>query len=200
MKLPIYQTIALDIARKIVKQDFAVGEKISGRTLLASQYSVSPETIRKAIFLLKEANVVSVSQGKELQIISAEQAFLFLTHQQEIDAAYSLKQELELLLREKDAIDLRFRKITDEIMHYSDRLKNISPFNPVEIELPTNSPLLGKSLRELDFRNTTGCLIVAIRRQTQVYIAPDPAEILQAADRIVIVGPPAAMQNIKAFL
>ena len=56
MSLPVYQTIALDLARRIINQEFSVGEKISGRTLLAGQYSVSPETIRKAIFLLKDGN------------------------------------------------------------------------------------------------------------------------------------------------
>ena len=200
MNVPIYQKIALDIARRIVNQEFAVGQKISGRTLLASQYEVSPETIRKALFLLKDANIVSVSQGKEMQITSSEQAFLFLTHQQEKASAYSLKQDLELLLREKDDIDLRFRKITTEIIHYSDRLKNITPYNPMELEIPNLSALIGKSLRELDFRNQTGCLIIAIRRQTKIYIAPDPDEILQAFDRLVLLGTPEAMQKAKAFI
>jgi K+/H+ antiporter YhaU regulatory subunit KhtT len=199
MSLPVYQTIALDLARRIINQEFSVGEKISGRTLLAGQYSVSPETIRKAIFLLKDANIVSVSQGKELQIISSEQAFLFLTHQQEIASTYSLKQELELLLQEKEDIDLRFHKITNEIMHYSDRLKNINPFNPMEIELSPQSGLIGKSLQELNFRKKTGCLIIAIRRKTQVFIAPEPAERLEELDRIVIIGSPESMQNIKTF-
>lgn len=199
MYLPVYQTIALDLARRIINQEFSVGEKISGRTLLAAQYSVSPETIRKAIFLLKDANIVSVSQGKELQIISSEQAFLFLIHQQEIASTYSLKQELELLLQEKEDIDLRFHKITNEIIHYSDRLKNINPFNPMEIELPPQSCLIGKSLQELNFRQKTGCLIIAIRRKTQVFIAPEPAERLEALDRIVIIGSPESMQNIKTF-
>lgn len=199
MSLPVYQTIALDLARRIINQEFSVGEKISGRTLLAGQYSVSPETIRKAIFLLKDANIVSVSQGKELQIISSEQAFLFLTHQQEIVSTYSLKQELELLLQEKEDIDLRFHKITNEIMHYSDRLKNINPFNPMEIELSPQSGLIGKSLQELNFRKKTGCLIIAIRRKTQVFIAPEPAERLEELDRIVIIGSPESMQNIITF-
>lgn len=57
-----YQAIAVDIAKRILNNEFAIGEKVSGRTLFASQYSVSPETIRNAISLLKEVNVVGVSQ------------------------------------------------------------------------------------------------------------------------------------------
>lgn len=76
------------------------------------------------------------------------------------------------MLKEKDSLDFRFRKITNEIMHYSDRLKNITPYNPVEITIPLNSLIIEKSLKELAFRQTTGALIIAIRRQTQVYVAP----------------------------
>ena len=84
-------------------------------------------------------------------------------------------------------------------MHYSDRLKNINPFNPMEIELSPQSGLIGKSLQELNFRKKTGCLIIAIRRKTQVFIAPEPAERLEELDRIVIIGSPESMQNIKTF-
>ena len=117
-----------------------------------------------------------------------------------MSSAYSLKQELELLLKEKDDIDLRFRKITNDIIQYSDRLKNINPFNPLEIEIPAASKIAGKSIRQLRFRQTADCLIIAIRRQTQVYVAPEPDDILQEGDRIVVIGSAAALQNIKDFI
>ena len=56
----LYYSIAVDLARRIVKREFTEGMKVSGRSLLASQYQVSPETIRKAIALLKDAGVVDV--------------------------------------------------------------------------------------------------------------------------------------------
>ena len=64
--IPVYESIAMDVAERIAAGEFAVGEKISGRTILSSQYNVSPETIRKAMGLLAQANVVAVSQGKEI--------------------------------------------------------------------------------------------------------------------------------------
>ena len=42
-------------------------------------------------------------------------------------------------------------------------------------------------------------MIIAIRRKTQVFIAPEPAERLEELDRIVIIGSPESMQNIKTF-
>jgi len=59
----IHESIAVDLAERIANGEFVIGEKISGRTLLASHYGVSSETIRKAVAFLRAANIVSVSQG-----------------------------------------------------------------------------------------------------------------------------------------
>ena len=73
-----YYSIAVDIAHRIGEEELSIGAKISGRTVLASQYQVSPETIRKAIALLREAGAVEVSRGKEIEVVSKEKAKLFL--------------------------------------------------------------------------------------------------------------------------
>ena len=80
--IPVYESIAMDVAERIAAGEFAVGEKISGRTILSSQYNVSPETIRKAMGLLAQANVVAVSQGKEIIVLSLEEAREFFQHHQ----------------------------------------------------------------------------------------------------------------------
>ncbi|WP_196593928.1 TrkA C-terminal domain-containing protein [Pectinatus sottacetonis] len=199
MHLPVYQTIAVDLATRITHNEFLVGTKISGRTLLASQYAVSPETIRKAVAMLKNANIVQVSQGKEIVVVSVERAFLFLSQQKRIDSVYSLRQELEFLLKEKEEIDTRFRKVTTEIAYYSDRLKNIQPYNPIEITINEKSSFVGQSLKSLAFREATGALVIAVRRNTEIFIAPDPDMPLWAADKLVIIGAPDKMKNITKF-
>lgn len=195
-----YQSIALDIAKRIINDEFPVGTKISGRTLLASQYSVSPETIRKAIGILKNANVVNVSQGREILILSSQQAYNLIEHHKEIISAYSLKQELEILLEQKEETDRQFRKIVTEIMRYSDRLKNLDPYNPVEIRILPTAAVVGKSLEMLDLWHTTGATVVAIRRKTEIMISPSPDTILQCDDRIVVVGSNAMLQNVFDFI
>ncbi|MBP2629762.1 MAG: TrkA-C domain protein [Firmicutes bacterium] len=195
-----YQSIALDIAKRIINDEFPVGTKISGRTLLSSQYSVSPETIRKAIGILKNANIVNVSQGKEITILSSQQAYNLIEHHKEIISAYSLKQELEMLLEKKEETDRQFRKIVTEIMRYSDRLKNLDPYNPVEIRISPNTAVVGKSLETLDLWHNTGATIVAIRRETEIMISPSPDTILQCDDRIVVVGSNAMLQNVFDFI
>ena len=51
-ELPQYQRIAYDIAVRVAAGEIPVRRKMSGRSLLASEYGVSPETIRRALKLL----------------------------------------------------------------------------------------------------------------------------------------------------
>ena len=95
----IYRSIALDIAQRIINDEFPEGTKLSGRSLLASQYNVSPETIRKAITLLKEESVVTVSQGKEISILSVQKSYNFIEHCKSSDSVYSLQKDAENLLK-----------------------------------------------------------------------------------------------------
>jgi len=198
--LAAYQSIALDIAKRILNEEFSEGTKISGRTLLASQYSVSPETIRKAVSILKEANVVAVSQGKEILVASKQQAQHFILHHQEMLVAYSLRQELELLMEKKEKNDREFNRIVNQIMHYSDRLKNLTPYNPVEIRIPVHSSIVGKALREIQLWHNTGATVVAIRRGTEIIVSPGPNAVLGTDDRIVVVGAYDVLQQVSNFV
>ena len=42
-----YLQIALDLARRIVKGELPEGSRVYGRSVMASEYNVSPETIRR---------------------------------------------------------------------------------------------------------------------------------------------------------
>ena len=75
---PVYQQIAVDIAAKIVNGKYQVGEKIKGRSTLASYYNVSPETIRKAMCILEDVGIVSVRPGVGVEITSMENSREFI--------------------------------------------------------------------------------------------------------------------------
>ena len=44
-----YLQIALDLATRIAKGELPEGSRIYGRSVMASEYNVSPETIRRAL-------------------------------------------------------------------------------------------------------------------------------------------------------
>jgi K+/H+ antiporter YhaU regulatory subunit KhtT len=187
-EMSIYQSISLDIAQRIVNGEFHVNNKISGRTLLASQYHVSPETIRKAVGLLKEESILEVSQGKEINVLSSEKAYEYINKYRYLKSVYSLKQDLELLLKEKKAIDHKFEEVLGEIIIYSDRLRNLRPYNPIEVTIHELSHVVGKTIANLLFWQNTGATIIALRRDKNISISPGPHVILRANDVLVAVG------------
>lgn len=198
--LPVYESIAIDVAGRIVDGDISIGQKISGRTLLASHYNVSPETIRKAMGLLAQANVISVSQGKEVIVQSVEQAEEFLRHHMSMLSAYSLKQELEILIEKKREINNQFDEILTQITRYTDRLRNLQPFNPVEVAVSEFSSANGRSVAQLMLWQKTGATLIAIRRGTEVIISPGSGTILQSGDRLVVVGSGNILEKVAAIL
>jgi K+/H+ antiporter YhaU regulatory subunit KhtT len=197
---PIYHSIALDIAQRIVNNEFPVNSKISGRTLLASNYNVSSETIRKAVSLLKDANIVSVSQGKEVVILSIEEAYHFITHHKSMQSVYCLEQELALLLAQKQGIDKRLQEIFSEIIEYSDQLKNLSPYNPIEIKVPPRSHIVGRTIADIKLWQRTGATIVAIRRDSEISISPGPSAMIQPHDHLIVVGKGNLLQKVTHFI
>lgn len=48
--------------------------------------------------------------------------------------------------------------------------------------------ILGKALRDLNVREETGCSIIAIKRDEQMRINPDPSTVVTAEDRLILIG------------
>jgi len=197
---PGYKSIALDIAQRIVSGEIPLHSKISGRSLLAGQYHVSPETIRKAIVLLKEENIVSVSQGKEITIVSCTNAKEYITKNQYLKSVYSLKQDLQQLLLHKQELDRKFESLLKEIIEASDRLQNLKPYKPVELKINPQSHMIGKTIASLQFWQNTGATIIALRRGTRVSISPGPHVILREDDVLVVVGDDQVYEITNQFM
>ena len=69
-----YLLIARDLAARIAKGEFAEGGKLFGRSMLASEYRVSPETIRRALRLLADMKVVEIKAQSGAKILSIDNA------------------------------------------------------------------------------------------------------------------------------
>lgn len=195
-----YKSIALDIAQRIVSGELPENSKMSGRSLLAGQYHVSPETIRKAMVLLKEEGIVSVSQGKEITIVSAVKAYEYISRNNYLQSVYSLKQEIEHLMVEKRGVDRKFEILLNDIIEASDRLKNLKPYNPVELKIKPGTHVIGKTIAGLSFWQNTGATIIALRRGINVSISPGPHVVLRENDVIVVVGDDAGHRKTEQFL
>lgn len=65
-----------------------------------------------------------------------------------------------------------------------------------DVLVPTNSPILGRSLKELDLRNLCGVNVIRILRQSGNVNTPAATEKLLANDKVVVSG---SLEDIELF-
>ena len=103
----VYKQIALDIAQGIAAGRYRMGDKLRGRSTLAGQYNVSPETIRRAVALLETAEVLEVVPSEGIIIRSAEAAQDFVDRAQDLDSINSIRASINQLLEQQEEISRR---------------------------------------------------------------------------------------------
>ena len=183
-----YLQIALDLATRIAQGELTEGSRIYGRSVLASEYGVSPETIRKALRLLADMKVVDVKPQSGAVVLSADSARRYIENFSEDADIHSLRLQLKALLAESAEVN---RRMADTV---SALVKGQDTFAAAGQSLPNYSPLIGKSIGELKFWQSTGGTIVAIRRGQTVILSPGPYAELYSGDVIILVGSPSAAE------
>jgi K+/H+ antiporter YhaU regulatory subunit KhtT len=197
---PRYMNIALDITGRICKGEYKEGDRIFGRSVLASEYNVSPETIRRAINLLEDMQVVIANQGSGINVSSLSNAYSFVRKFQNKDTIRSLKNEIRALISQKNDIENSIKKKIDMIVDYSDRLKNSNVFTPLEIEIDDNSHLIGRTISETKFWQNTGATIIAIKRNDALVLSPGPYGGFEKGDVIFVIGGEDVIERIEKFM
>jgi K+/H+ antiporter YhaU regulatory subunit KhtT len=182
-----YVTIAVDIATRIVRGEYRIGQKIFGRSTLAGKYNVSPETIRRALTLLQERDIVDVMPGVGVVVKSDRAAREYLADYNQKKVLLDIQERLSDLLREREKLNTEIDRLTNQLLDYTfkmaGRLQKLE-----EITVPPSSPLLGKSLAEADFRARTGATVLSIYRNGHEILSPEAKTTLQAGDVLMVVG------------
>lgn len=197
---PIYSQIALDVAVRIARGDLKENARISGRSLMASEYNVSPETIRRSFQLLADAEIIKVLPGSGSVVLSREKAILYIGKLDISKDFRSLKHELKKLLNERDQTNKKIIGIIDDIIDVSERLRNTNPLYTLEFEIPETSSLVGVSITESNFWQNTGGTIVAIKRADKMILSPGPYAIFMAGDIVVVTGDIGVKEKIESFI
>ena len=190
-----YLQIALDLATRIAKGELPEGSRIYGRSVMASEYNVSPETIRRALRLLADMKVVEIKPQSGAVVLSADSARRYIANFEENADVRVLRRQLKDMM--KEATDLHHR-IADTIAALVKSRETFAaagePLPNYEVPVPKGSPITGKSIGALKFWQSTGGTIVAIRRGQTVILSPGPYAELYGGDIIVLVGTPAAAE------
>lgn len=197
---PIYQKIAIDIASRVAAGDFQQGDKLYGRSVLSSQYNVSPETIRRAIILLSDMDIVEVTKGSGIFIKSIDNSLKFIDKFKDIDSMNSLRKEVIDLLEKKKKIEKNIDDVIVELVDYSNRFKNTSPFIPLEVEIHGDFKFLGRTVGESKFWQNTGATIIGIKRKEKLILSPGPYAVFYDKDIFMMIGDENTYYRVKKFL
>lgn len=183
-----YEKIAVDIAYSILNDEWQVGEIVKGRSTLSGKYSVSPETIRRALKLLEELQVVEILDRRGVMIKSKSAADAFIKEYQSKDTILTLREDIANLSLTKRNIEDSILEKIDLIIEQAMILRNVGIIYPLEIKVPPNSSIIGKSIGETRFWEHTGATIIGIIRSGHLYLSPGPKLVFYSGDIILYVG------------
>ncbi|MGI6497357.1 MAG: TrkA C-terminal domain-containing protein [Oscillospiraceae bacterium] len=197
---PRYQLIAIDIASKIVDKRYNVGDKTYTRSSIASQYGVSPETARRAVSILAELEIVEITKGSGVVIKSYEKAVEFVHQYNDIQTIHDLKKDiLDSAGRQLQEMDY-FKETLTKLMDKMDRFRSSNPFIPYEIKITAETPLLNKTVSEMNFWHNTFATIIAVRRNKELLRSPGPYIAFLPEDIVYYVGDDESAERVYRFV
>ncbi|NLZ39062.1 MAG: GntR family transcriptional regulator [Firmicutes bacterium] len=191
-----YEQIALLLANDITKGTYYEGEKISGRSTLASKYNVSPETIRKALALLHSKEVVKVVPYSGTFILSRTAARRFMNSFEEHSTLQAMERRLSTLTKERNRLNQEIEKLVKEIVNFKAGMLKSMQYAE-EIVVISDSPLVGKSVQEARLRSVTGVTVTAVKHKGRWYVSPGKELNLTAGDILLAMGTPEAIESLR---
>ncbi|MED1467794.1 TrkA C-terminal domain-containing protein [Bacillus salipaludis] len=199
-QIPTYERIAIDLANRIYDGKFKVGEKIHGRSTLASEYKVSPETVRRAIKILEDVEIVHSTKGSGIVISSRENAFKYIHRFSNLASVKDLKKQMNHLILEREKLDEQLYETLTKIMDYLDKLRHTNPLAPLEIEIFPGCIHIGKTISDMKFWQNTGGTVIGMKRKGETIISPGPYALIQEGDILLVIGDEKTYERVQHFL
>ncbi|MDY5248175.1 MAG: GntR family transcriptional regulator [Bacilli bacterium] len=184
-----YIKIAQDICGRILVGEYQEGMMLKGRSVLASFYNVSPETIRKAVNLLAKEKIVEIKRGVGIFVDSALHAQQFADKWKDKTLVQNKYANLLNLLEEKrqldEEIDVAIKDMRDSFTYQTKEAVQLQ-----EIMIPLDSWLDSKKIGDVYFYNYTEATIVAVvtKEEGRADTSPGPDYVLHAGDKLIFVS------------
>ena len=151
-----YLQIALDLAGRVARGELPEGSRVYGRSIMASEYNVSPETIRRALRLLADMKVVEVKPQSGALVLSADSARRYIENFRDDAGVHALRRRLKDLLEEEETLHRRITETAAALVKGRETFASAhEPFPNYEVPVPKDSPMIGRSLGALKFWQST---------------------------------------------
>jgi len=198
--LATYAKVAIDIANRISNGEIPEGKRLSGRSIMSSEYGVSPETIRRSFSLLEEMHVVEVLQNSGVRVTSRENARKYLSKHGNRNETKVLLSKLRSLVDEHEKIERELFEVVRHLVDLNERFASSNPFYTYECTVSEHSSVIGKTLGELSFWQQTHATVIAIRRDASITLSPGPQFSLKELDVLVLVGNQEIRETVESFI
>ncbi|MBU5436970.1 GntR family transcriptional regulator [Tissierella sp. MSJ-40] len=197
---PRYVKIAVDIAYKIYKEELKEGHKLRGSSALAGEYNVSPETIRRAVILLQNMNVVEIREKSGTYVESKENAKEFIDKFTTTNSINNLMTNIRKLRMEKMEIEKKIDENIELLIEHSIHFKNIDTTSHYEVSISSQSHLVEKTIIEAQFWQNTNATIIAIKRDNDTFLSPGPYFQFKEEDIICFVSSEENISKVKQYV
>ena len=197
--MPRYLKIAVDLSARIASGDILEGEKLKGRSVLSTEYNVSPETIRRAMSILSDNKVVDIVVGSGIIILSKQSALQFLKNYIDDESVDEIRLKLSQMFEKQKSMDEEIISLTKQIIDKY-KYKRSELIIPMEIQLPPHSFIIGKSIGKLDIWQNTRATIIGIVQEKSIIISPGPYYEFAENDKVLIVGDETVIERFNAFI
>ncbi|OPJ64642.1 TrkA C-terminal domain-containing protein [Clostridium oryzae] len=199
ISMPRYLKIAVDLSARIASGDIPEGERLKGRSILATEYNVSPETIRRAMSILSNKQVVEIALGSGIIVLSKENAIKFVKSFKADESVAEMRLKLTQVFEKRKSLDEEIFSLTNQIIDIY-KYKRSDLITPVEIQIPLNSHIIGKSIGKLDIWHNTGATIIGIIQENKILISPGPYYEFAQNDKVLIVGDDTVIERFNIFV
>lgn len=197
---PVYSQIALDIAIRIMRGELKENTMIYGRSIMSSEYGVSPETIRRAMKLLADMKIVEILKNSGTMILSSEKAKKYVEKFGKQTNIRSMQKKLDELMEQQKSINMQIVATNNALIRMNEKLVESNPFSNYEIMVPRNSIIVNYTLAELNFWQETRATLIAIKREENIILSPGPYVLIQADDVIVFIGDVGCVETVSEFV
>ncbi len=69
-----------------------------------------------------------------------------------------------------------------------------------EVTIEPDSPVAGRSLKDIDLRRNTGVIVVALRQSGRIQLNPDPDAVIAAGSSLLALGTGKQCGALENFL
>jgi len=167
---------------------------------LASEYKVSPETVRRAIKILEDVEIVQSTKGSGIVISSRENAYKYIHRFSNLASIKDLEKQMNSLISARDKIDEELFETLRKIMDYSGKLRHTNPLAPIEVEIFPGCIHIGKTISETKFWQNTGGTVIGMKRKGEIIISPGPYALILEGDVLLIIGDEKTYDRVLHFL